>query len=329
HVDPCDLDGDGAIDLVVADLGSFFPDDHDRGRIVWLRRRKPSDTYEEVVIASALGRVADVRLADFDDDGDLDMIVAEFGAERRGNILLLRNVSAADGPPRFEAEEVDPRPGAIHVPLHDLDGDGRQDFVALISQEYECVEAFINQGNAQFHMQTLWAGPDPTFGSSGIELVDLDEDGDVDVLYTNGDAFDDNYAKLSHGVRWLENLGDLEFCHHRLTDLPGAHRALAGDVDLDGDLDVIATAFLPPQVMPPSLADVPLASIVCLEQTSPGTFVRHTLETDRPHHATFELADFDGDGDLDFAAGFHTATATNQLPYGLSVWWNQGRPTDE
>lgn len=327
HVDPCDLDGDGAIDLVVADLGSFFPDDHDRGRIVWLRRRKTSGTYEEVTIASGLGRVADVRLADMDDDGNLDMIVAEFGAEQRGNIILLRNVSDDDGPPRFETEEIDPRPGAIHVPVYDLDGDGRQDFVALVSQEYECVEAFINQGDAQFHMRTLWAGPDPTFGSSGIELVDLDEDGDVDVLHTNGDAFDDNYAKLSHGVRWLENLGDLEFSERRLTDLPGAHRALAGDIDLDGDLDIIAAAFLPPEVMPASLADVRSASIVCLEQTSPGVFVRHTLETDRPHHATFELADFDADGDLDFAVGFHSATATHDLPYGLAVWWNQAAQT--
>lgn len=328
HVEPCDLDGDGAIDLVASDLGSFFPDDHDRGRVVWLRRQEASVSYETVVIASAMGRVADVRPADFDSDGDLDLIVAEFGAEQRGNIVLLRNTAETGEEPRFESEKLDPRPGAIHVPMRDLNGDGRMDFVALVSQEYECVEAFINQGDAQFHVQTLWAGPDPMFGSSGIELVDLDRDGDLDVLLTNGDAFDDGFAKPCHGIQWLENLEGLEFSHHRIDDLPGVHRAIAGDVDLDGDLDIVAAVLLPAQVMPANLAEMQLASIVCLEQTSPTHFVRHILEADCPHHATLELADFDNDGDLDFAVGLHSATTSQRLSHGVAIWWNQAVTTD-
>ena len=324
HVEPCDLDGDGAIDLVVADLGSFFPDDHDRGRVVWLRRQEALGSYETVVIASAMGRVADVRPADFDSDGDLDLIVAEFGAEQRGNIILLKNVSESGEEPRFETEKLDPRPGAIHVPTHDLNGDGRTDFVALVSQEYECVEAFINQGDSQFHMQTLWAGPDPMFGASGIELIDLDQDDDLDILLTNGDAFDDNYARPCHGIQWLENLGGLEFSHHRIADLPGVYRALAGDIDLDGDLDVVAVVLLPAHVRPASLAEMQLASIVCLEQMSPGQFVRHTLEAGCPNHATLELTDFDDDGDLDFAVGSHSAMPSERLTHSVAIWWNQG-----
>ncbi len=323
HVEPCDLDGDGLIDFVVADLGSFFPDDHDRGRVIWLRRQKASSSYETVVIASSLGRVADVQPADFDGDGDVDLVVAEFGAERRGNIILLRNVVEGRGKPRFEPEELDPRPGTIHVPVNDLNGDDRLDFVALVSQEYECVEAFVNQGNAEFYRQTLWAGPDPMFGTSGIDLVDLDQDDDWDVLLTNGDAFDDNFARPCHGIQWLENLGDLEFSHRRIADLPGVYRALAGDIDMDGDLDVIAVVLLPAEVMPVELAEVTTASILCLEQTSPGQFVRHTLESGHPHHATLELADFDNDGDADFAVGLHSATTSQSLSGGIAIWWNQ------
>ncbi|MFH1267493.1 MAG: FG-GAP-like repeat-containing protein, partial [Planctomycetota bacterium] len=95
HVEPCDLDGNGAVDLVVADLGSFFPADHDHGRVVWLQRQEAASSFAEVVVASGLGRVADARPADLDADGDLDLIVAEFGHYRTGKIVLLRNVGLA------------------------------------------------------------------------------------------------------------------------------------------------------------------------------------------------------------------------------------------
>jgi len=324
HVEPCDLDGDQSVDLVVADLGSSRPSDHDRGRVVWLRPQQPAGPFEQIVVASGLGRVTDARPADFDADGDLDLVVAEFGHYQTGKILLLRNVAPAGERPRFEPETIDPRPGTIRVPVHDFNGDGLPDFAAVVSQEWEHVEAFINLGDGRFHLQNLWAGPDLTFGSTGIELVDLDQDDDMDVLYTNGDAWDNWYVKPSHGVQWLENLGRLEFAYHRLTHLPGVHRALAGDIDLDGDLDIVAVSRLPPPARPPSVAETPLPSIICLEQTEAGVFVRHTLETGAPYYATFELADFDSDGDLDFAAGPGPLVANAlETSNWLSVWWNQ------
>ena len=324
HVEPCDLDGDHRTDLLVADLGSFRPADHNRGRVVWLRARQGGGPFEEIVVASGLGRVADVRPADFDGDGDLDLIVAEFGHYQTGGILLLRNVAPAGERPRFEPETIDRRPGTIHVPVHDFNGDGLPDFVALVSQEWEHVEAFINLGKGRFHLQNLWAGPDLNFGSSGIELLDLDRDGDMDILYTNGDAWDNWYVNPSHGVQWLENLGHFQFAYHRLTDLPGAYYALAGDVDRDGDLDIIAVAWLPPMARPASVMATTPVSIICLEQTAPGVFVRHTLETGAPYYATLEVGDFDGDGDLDFAVGPGPLVANAlQSRQWLSVWRNQ------
>ncbi len=330
HAEPCDLDGNGTLDLLVADLGSYPPSDHLLGRVVWLSRRVDDDAYEPIVIAAGLGRVADARPADFDGDGDLDVIVAVFGLDRTGGIVLLRNVAAPGEVCRFDMETVDPRPGGIHVPPIDLNGDGYPDFVALISQEYEQVAVFINQfgSNQQkgaFHVQTLWEGPDLTYGSSGLELTDLDADGDIDILYTNGDAFDNGFVNPSHGVQWLENQGQLKFAFHRLTDLTGAYVASAGDLDLDGDLDIVALSWLPSGVKPANVLDKPRASVICLEQVAPGQFVRHTLEQNETFHAAMELADFDGDGDLDFAIGSHFLSPTEPAPYWLALWWNQTR----
>ena len=323
RVELCDLDGNGAMDLVVADLGSMPAMDHNRGRVVWLRSTGVAGHYETVVLASGLGRVADVRPVDLNRDGDLDLLVAEFGLRQTGKVFVLRNDAGAGKPPRFVEETLDDRPGAIHVPVLDLNGDGRPDFVALVSQQYEQVDVFINQGNTQFDVHTLWAAPDLTFGSSGIEIVDLDGDGDQDVLYANGDAFDNAFVNPRHGVQWLENRGGLNFAYHRLTDMVGACRASAADIDLDGDLDVIVTAWIPGQVEPANATARPLASLVCLEQKSPGAFARHTLEEDSPFHAALELADFDADGDVDLAVGSHTLSHTRRLPYWLAIWWNQ------
>ena len=326
RAEPCDLDGDGAKDLVVADLGGYYAADHNRGQVVLLRRRPDSTEFASVVLASGLGRVSDVRPADFDADGDLDLVVANFGWQETGNIFLLRNEGAGEEP-QFSVETIDIRPGTIHVPVHDFTGDGRPDFAALVSQEFETVEIFASAPRGQFRRTHIYAAPDLSFGSSGIELVDLDQDEDMDVLYTNGDSWDNNYASPQHGVQWLENQGELRFEYHRLTDMLGAYRALAGDLDGDGDQDVVATAWLPNDVQPRTISKASHASLIVLQQTEPGVFVRHTIERGLPHYAALELGDFDGDEDLDFVVGSgpQVATAREGAPF-LSIRWNQLHP---
>jgi hypothetical protein len=64
----------------------------------------------------------------------------------------------------------------------DLNGDGHLDFVALFAQEHEEIAAFINDGRGGLQERVLFKAATPSFGSSGIQLVDLDKDGDVDIL---------------------------------------------------------------------------------------------------------------------------------------------------
>ncbi len=329
HAETCDLDADGLIDLVVADIGEFNANDSDLGRVMWLRRTSEADErYESIVLAEGLSRVADVRPGDFDGDGDTDVLVAEFGWRMTGKVFLLINEGKAndDGPLQFGMKVIDGRNGPVHIPPLDLEGDGDLDFIALISQEHEIVEAFINDGHGNFTPQVVWRAPDPAYGSSGIQLVDMDADGDTDVLYTNGDSFDRGY-KPHHGIQWLENPGLVDgiqsfpFIHHAVANMPGVLNAKAADMDGDGDVDIVACSLLAGDITR-EFAAAGVTSLMMLTQTEPGTFMASKLESGLYNHISLELDDFDNDGRTDIAVGNFLRDGSASEP-DLTIWWNR------
>lgn len=318
-----DLDGDGIRDLVVADLGRLSPGDEKMGKVVWLRGQADG-SYVSHVLASGLGRVADVQAADFRGTGRLDLIVAVYGWRAAGELLLLENHVDDWATPKFQQRVVDPRHGAIHVPVTDLNGDRRPDFIALIAQEHEQVVAYFNDGDGTFHQKLIYQAPHPAFGCSGIELVDMNQDGALDVLLTNGDTLDGPAPiRPYNGVRWLENKGEFPYEEHFLTALPGAMRALAGDVDGDGDLDVVAVSYLPAEYVDKERR-AQMDSVVLLEQTAPGQFARHVLERGRPDHVSCLLGDWRGVGRVGLVTGDFSLPRSSSAPLAkrplITVW---------
>jgi hypothetical protein len=324
HAEVIDLDGDGVKDILVANLGSMEPADHYDGSVVWLRG-KPGGGFTPITLLEAVGRVADVQAADFRGVGKLDLVVAEFGWFRTGRVLYLENQTTDWSHPVFVPRVLDDRHGAIHVPVTDLNGDGRPDFVALISQEHETIVAFLNEGKGQFRKETIWTGPHPAYGSSGIQLVDLNGDGKLDVLYTNGDTMDPPYLlKPYHGIQWLENPGDGTFPwkHHPITPMYGVHRAVAADFRGIGRPDIVAVSYLPPDRFT-RRKELGLDALIYLEQTAPGRFARHSLETVTCDHVTCAAGDVFGTGRIDLVTGnlvYHPAD------HAIAVWRNQGPP---
>ena len=316
HVTVTDLDNDGVNDLLVADLGTFFPEDHHLGAVILLRGLATGKFGSFWL--DGWPRVASVNAADFNGDGKLDLAVAAFGWRKTGSVAILENTTTNPAQPSFTTHTIDTRTGSIDVIPVDLNHDGKMDFVTLLAQEHETVVAYLNTGNFDFEPKVIYAAPHPNWGSSGIQVVDLDGDGDLDVILTHGDTFDDGLVKPYHGIQWLENTGTYPFVEHTLAQMPGVVAPRAVDLDGDGDLDIVACALL---AGGSDQDETKLPALIWLEQTRRGTFVRHTIEMGTPRHATLDVADVNGDGLPDIVVG--NFSIDKPIPSWVDVWINQ------
>jgi hypothetical protein len=275
-----------------------------------------------------VGRVADVQAADFRGlgPGKLDLVVAVFGWRNTGEILYLENHTTDWSRPVFVPRVLDARHGTVRVCVADLDGDGKLDVVALISQEHETVVAFLNQGEGRFTRKTLYEAPHPAYGFSGMQLVDLNGDGKLDVLLTNGDSLDPPYLlKPYHGVQWLENRGQGKFEHHHLTSMYGVMSAVAADFrglgPGNGKRDIVAVGSLFQERFP-QRRQLNLDAVILLEQAKPGTgkYVRHSLETITCDHFTCCAGELYGDGKIHLVTGNFCLTRQHPIADAVTIW---------
>lgn len=293
HVEVVDFDRDGDQDVLVASMGIITPNTDRIGAVVVLENQG-AGRFAPRRIVDETYRVTDVRAGDLDGDGDLDLAVAKFGY-LEGEVVWLEN----RGGWRFHSHPLLGLAGAIHAPVADVDADGDLDVLALVSQDWEEVYCFENDGRGRFTPRVLFGSTNRDFGSSGMTVADLDRDGDPDLVVTNGDGFD--YATPGsrpwHGVQWLENDGRGSFVYHRIGDMPGAYSPCVVDLDADGDHDIVTVS---------GFNDWRRADAVALavfENDGSQQFAGRVLAHEPTHLVVAKAADLDGDGAIEVVTG--------------------------
>ncbi len=190
---------------------------------------------------------------DLDEDGWMDIYVA---CDSTPNLFFLNN---GDGTfTDFAAEtglafnEHGFEQGGMGIGVGDYNRDGRLDLVKTnFAGDYP--NLYENLGDGIFEDVVLRAGlgVNPHFVGWGVALADLDNDGWQDILQVNGHVYPSLDAQSGVNERYRQpnvvyrNLGDGRF--EDVTDLAGpglgqkrsSRGAAFGDIDDDGDLDVV------------------------------------------------------------------------------------------
>jgi hypothetical protein len=192
-----------------------------------------------------------VLFSDLDDDGWPDIYVANdsvpnflFRNRRDGTFVeegLLRGVAVSrDG--REQA--------SMGVDTGDYDGDGRLDLVVTnFAQDYTTV--YLNLGDGTFADRSFESGVGAVYGPSlgwGVGLVDIDNDGLLDLFVSNGHVYPD--IKQTGTSTYLQRsllfrnqgkgyFGKVTASEGGLALARSSRGAAFGDYDNDGDIDVL------------------------------------------------------------------------------------------
>ncbi len=318
RLDSADFNGDGQNELILSDIGVLWPSDEKAGKIMLINISNNLEDYEPQIVIQDIGRVTCAEAADLDSDQDLDLTLCEFG-HTNGSVGWLENL----GQNNWTWHKLETKPGTIEALPIDMDGDGDYDIVSIISQLSEQIVVFWNDGFGNFTSEILFNASTTFFGMSGINIVDVEGDGDQDILFTNGDVLDGDFPEDEnlwdyHGLSLLENLGNGEFDYQRLIAFTGAYDSAMFDIDNDGVEEIVVVGFKPSVGDMVDYGDQP--NIAWLDYSnSSWTPIFPENDIDTPL-ISLEVMDYDGDGHQELIAATHDISNTTNFPKLTSIY---------
>ncbi|MBO6523773.1 MAG: VCBS repeat-containing protein [Balneolaceae bacterium] len=251
-----DIDGDGYKDIVYNTLSD--------SAMYW-RLNNGDGTFGSQDTFSLGGFANKIYFPDINSDGEVDILVEMVNADP---IWYLNNGNGS-----FAAGDTLDVNGSLKtISYGDFNNNGSLDFVALVGSS---VRLFLNDGNNSFTDQGS-LGFDSISGSTEVSTVtDLNGDGWLDYILTG-----------SQGIFWCVNDGSGSFSiQTKLYNSGGINHISVGDVDLDGDIDIVAVES----------DDNDKLILLKNDGTSEADFTGENIATFN-NAKTISIADMNGDG---------------------------------
>lgn len=305
------VDAKGSEKAVFTCLGTMRAVDALKGEVVAVDGSGKTDT---TILAANLPRPLQSIPVDLNKDGLMDWVVSGFGHLNGGLYWLKQQPNH-----RFERMPIRQVAGAVQTVTGDFNADGWPDLMTLFAHANEGIWLFLNDKKGGFTERPLLQFP-PVYGSTSFQLVDLNKDGKLDILYTCGDNSD--YSKVLkpyHGLYIFLNQSDLRYKQAYFYPINGCTKAIASDFDQDGDMDIATIAFFA------DFQHKPTENFQYFEQQKPLDFLPHALPiTAYGRWICMDVNDIDQDGDADIVLGNFSKTFIIQE--GFTPTWDTHLP---
>ena len=269
-----DYNGDSKPDLFLATSGDsnlFFTQTIDRQ---FMR-----DTGSEIVLDGTDSRSA--AWADYDNDGDLDLVVVRFNREN----ILYKNNGDGTFAPQSESPVSELARTSTDAAWGDYDGDGYLDLIVVSRDNGN--ELFHNNGDGTFARVDTGVIVTDSRRSITPTWIDIDSDSDLDLYITNTFA-NNNFLYINYGNGFFTR-NDTSII---ALDVKHGSSPSWGDFDNDGDLDLFVS----------NTNTEPGENNNIYRNDGQGVFKQITslpLANDKGVSAGSCWGDIDNDGDLD------------------------------
>lgn len=246
-----DMDGDEYMDIICTDVSY--------GDVIWLENADGTGTnWIEHTIDGGFGGAEAVYAIDMDDDEDMDVVGAAFEHdditwwENMDGVGINWTEHAVDG--NFD--------GARSVYAADMDGDGDMDVQGASWNDWE-IAWWENLDGAGINWDRHLVSGSFNYAFA-VHAADIDGDDDADIL---------GAAYFGDDITWWENTdgSGANLVEHTVDDnFDGARDVCTGDMDGDGDLDILGAAH--------EAGDISWWDVTCC--TPSGELVSSIFDTD-------------------------------------------------